>query len=358
MKFRLRKRQRHRATAREERRTAFHRSGATHRTATVHLRGSFQDVPAAPWHRRGALTDAAAETFYTLPRETQKQILRACCDAREGIGYSLGRTHINSCDFSSESCTCVQHGDTQLKSFSIAHDLKCRIPFIKEVLAAAGNEFTIFACPWSPPAWMKDNHDMLHGGELMPQFYDSWANYYVKLIKACEKEGIPIWGLTVQNEPMAVPPRESCVFTASEKRDSVKSHLGPIMAKSGLEDKKILIWDHNHRSMMYQRAEVVLDDPEAARYVRRGGFSLVHGRPFRECDQLFHLRRFAHHRVSEQGRPDRGHRHERVRQGPTVFPVAGGRGGVHQQSGSFHHDARDLNRPEPCAPSPLPAVLA
>jgi glucosylceramidase len=226
------------------------------------------------------LTDAAAETFYTLPRETQKQILRACCDAREGIGYSLGRTHINSCDFSSESCTCVQHGDTQLKSFSIAHDLKYRIPFIKEVLAAAGNEFSIFACPWSPPAWMKDNHDMLHGGELMPQFYDSWANYYVKFIKACEKEGIPIWGLTVQNEPMAVPPRESCVFTASEECDSVKSHLGPIMAKSGLEDKKILIWDHNHRSMMYQRAEVVLDDPEAARYVRGVAFHWCTGDHF------------------------------------------------------------------------------
>ena len=214
----------------------------------------------------GALTDASAETFFKLPIQTQKRILKDYYDPREGIGYSLARTHINSCDFSSDSYTYVNSGDAQLKSFSVEHDMKYRIPFIKQALAAAGGELTLYASPWSPPAWMKDNQDMLHGGVLKPEYYDSWANYYVKFIKAYQKENIPIWGLTVQNEPMAVQTWESCVYTASQERDFVRDHLGPVMAKNGLENKKILIWDHN-RGMMYQRAAAVLDDAKAARYV-------------------------------------------------------------------------------------------
>jgi glucosylceramidase len=215
----------------------------------------------------GALTDASAETFYKLPKDKQWEILRAYFDPQNGIGYTLGRTHINSCDFSSESYTYVTNGDKDLTSFDISHDLKYRIPFIKEALAVAGkNNFTLFASPWSPPAWMKDNNDMLHGGKLKPEFYDSWANYYVKFIKAYKENGVSIWGLTVQNEPMAIQTWESCNYTAEEERDFVKNHLGPALAKSGLGDKKIMIWDHN-RSMMYQRASAVLDDPKAAQYV-------------------------------------------------------------------------------------------
>ena len=113
---------------------------------------------------------------------------------------------------------------------------------------------------------MKSNHDMLHGGSLLPEYYDAWANYYVKFIQAYENEGIPIWGLTVQNEPMASQTWESCIYTAKEERDFVKNHLGPVLENAGLKDKKILIWDHN-RSMMYQQAQGVLDDPAAAKYV-------------------------------------------------------------------------------------------
>ena len=214
----------------------------------------------------GALTDASAETFYKLPEDKQREILTAYFDPQKGIGYSLGRTSIHSCDFSSESYTYVTNDDATLASFNISHDLKYRIPFIKEALATAGKDFTIFASPWSPPAWMKDNNDMLHGGKLKPEFDDAWARYFVKFIKAYASAGVPIWGVTVQNEPMAVQPWESCLYTAEEERDFVKNYLGPIMVKSGLKDKKILIWDHN-RSIMYHRAEVVLDDPKAAQYV-------------------------------------------------------------------------------------------
>ena len=220
----------------------------------------------------GALTDASAETFYKLPADQRREILTAYFDPQKGIGYTLGRTHIHSCDFSSESYTYVKDGDQRLDSFDISPDLKHRIPFIKEALATAGkNNFTLYASPWSPPAWMKDNNNMLHGGKLKPEYYESWARYYGKFIHAYEKAGVPIWGLSVQNEPLAVQTWESCNYSAEEERDFVKNYLGPALRKDGLSDKKIIVWDHN-RSFMFQRASVILDDPAAAKYVWGVGF--------------------------------------------------------------------------------------
>jgi len=214
----------------------------------------------------GALTDASAETFYKLPKDKQKELLTAYYDKDKGIGYTLGRTNIQSCDFSSSSYSYVKDGDASLKSFDIGHDTKYRIPFIKEVTAAAGGKLTLFVSPWSPPGWMKTNGDVLHGGELKPEFDQPWANFYVKFIKAYEKAGIPIWGLTVQNEPMATQTWESCIYTAEEERDFIKNFLGPTLTKGGFAGKKLIAWDHN-RDLMYQRASTILEDPAAAKYV-------------------------------------------------------------------------------------------
>jgi glucosylceramidase len=214
----------------------------------------------------GALTDASAETFAKLPKDKQQEIMDAYFDAQKGIGYTFARTNIHSCDFSSGSYTYVAEGDKDLQSFSVAHDQQFRIPFIKRAMAAAGGKLTIFASPWSPPAFMKDNNDMLHGGKLKPEFYQSWANYYTKFIKAYQKEGVPVWGITIQNEPMATQKWESCLYTAEEERDFLKNYLGPTMRREGLGDKKIMVWDHN-RDLIYQRVSTILTDPAAARYV-------------------------------------------------------------------------------------------
>jgi glucosylceramidase len=214
----------------------------------------------------GALTDASAETYYKLPESKRRELIRAYFDPSDGIGYTLARTQINSCDFSSESYCYVKDGDTALATFSIEHDLRYRIPFIKEAIAAAGGRLRLFASPWSPPAWMKGNGDMLHGGTLKPEYRDSWARYYVAFIRAYEGAGVPIWGLTVQNEPLANQTWESQHLTAEEERDFIKGFLGPTLAKSGLADTKLMVWDHN-RTFMYPRVNVILSDPEAAKYV-------------------------------------------------------------------------------------------
>lgn len=220
----------------------------------------------------GALTDASAETFYKLPIGKQAEILTAFFDKETGNGYSLCRTSIHSSDFSSSSYTYAETpGDTSLKHFSIARDMKFRVPFIKAAFDKAGNDLKLLASPWSPPAWMKTNNDMLHGGKLRPEFAQTWADYFVRFVQEYEKAGIPLWGLTVQNEPMAVQRWESCIFTAEEERDFVKFHLGPTLENSGLSRLKLMIWDHN-RGIMYQRAKVMYDDPAASKYVWGSGF--------------------------------------------------------------------------------------
>jgi glucosylceramidase len=214
----------------------------------------------------GALTDAAAEVYSRLPPEQQARLLTAYFDMTKGIGYSLCRTNIHSCDFSSDSYTYAPAGDKDLVHFSIAHDLRYRIPFIKAALAAAPQPFKLFASPWSPPGWMKTSGNMLKGGKLKPDYAETWADYYGRFVHAYEKEGINIWGLTVQNEPMATQTWESCVFTGDEERAFVRDHLGPALARAGLAGLKLMVWDHN-RGIMYERAKAIYDDAETAKYV-------------------------------------------------------------------------------------------
>jgi O-Glycosyl hydrolase len=228
----------------------------------------------------GAFTDAAAITFGKLPPEQQKQFLKECFDPDEGNGYSLCRTTIHSCDYSDSMYTYDDvEGDKDLKHFSIEHDQQYRIPMIKGAMEASKGTLRFFASPWSPPGWMKTNNEMLHGGKLKPEYNQTWANYFVKYIKEYEKAGIPMWGLTVQNEAMATQVWESCIFTADEEKDFVRDYLGPTLHKNGLANVKLMIWDHN-RGIMYQRAEAVYEDPVASKYIWGTAFHWYVGNHF------------------------------------------------------------------------------
>ncbi|NHN24731.1 glycoside hydrolase family 30 protein [Flavobacterium jejuense] len=218
----------------------------------------------------GAITDASAEVFAKLSPDKQEEFLNAYY-SNEGINYNIIRTNINSCDFSTESYTYIKDGDTELNSFDISVDKRFKIPLIKKAADLIKEDLVFYASPWSPPAFMKSNKDMLKGGKLLPKYYDSWAKYYTKFIKAYEKEGLPVWGITLQNEPMATQKWESCIYTAAEERDFLKNHLGPIMEKEGLSEKNIVVWDHN-RDLISHRANVIFSDKEAAKYAWGIGF--------------------------------------------------------------------------------------
>ena len=189
----------------------------------------------------------------------------------DGINYNIIRTSIHSSDFGLGSHTYIEEGDKSLASFSIAKDKEKRIPMIKRAASIIEDDLVFYASPWSPPAFMKTNNHMLRGGSLLPEYRQTWADYFVKFIEAYEAEGIPVWGVTIQNEPMATQRWESCIYSAEEERDFLKNNLGPAFERAGFGDKNIVVWDHN-RDLISHRANTIFNDPEAAQYAWGIGF--------------------------------------------------------------------------------------
>jgi len=214
----------------------------------------------------GAFTESAAYNLSRVDESVRDEAIKAYFDKDEGLGYTIGRVSIHSCDFSLNSYTYIEEGDTELKTFDISRDLDLVIPLIKDSERHSNEPIQILASPWSPPAFMKSNNKMIKGGVLLPEYYDVWAKYYVKFIEEYRKQDITLWGITVQNEPAAVQRWDSCEYSAEQERDFVKNHLGPVMEKSGVDDVRILIWDHN-RDIMVERAKTVLEDKLANKYV-------------------------------------------------------------------------------------------
>lgn len=236
----------------------------------------------------GAFTEATAVTLSKMSKELREKVLNLYFDQDNGIGYNIGRVHIHSCDFALGNYTYVDEGDVALETFSIEHDKELIIPLIHDALGVRGDSIKMLASPWSPPKWMKSNNNMNQGGKLLPQYFEAWAQYYIKFIEAYEHEGIPIWGLTVQNEPDAVQTWDSCIYSAEEEGDFIKNHLGPTLHASGHQDKKLLFWDHN-RDIIVERASTVLNDEEAAKYIWGTGFHWYVSEAFENVEKVHDL---------------------------------------------------------------------
>ena len=259
-------------------------SNTTKSSATIEIDDSktFQTITGFG----GAFTEASAYTLSRMSPDKRSEAIKAYFDPKEGIGYTLCRTHINSCDFSLGNYAYTEvDGDTELKHFDISRDKRWLIPLMKDAMAVPGADFKLISSPWSPPAWMKTNGQMNNGGSLKPKYRDTWARYFAKYIKEYEKQGIKIWGLTVQNEPAATQTWDSCIWSAEEEGAFVRDHLGPTLEKQGLGDVKIIIWDHN-KDIIFERAEPILSDPNTARYVWGVGFHWYTGDQFENLDKV------------------------------------------------------------------------
>lgn len=220
----------------------------------------------------GAFTEAAATTWLKLSPGQRQAFLQACFDPARGHGYTLCRVHMNSCDFSLGHYAHAEAGDDPaLAGFSIERDRQALLPMIQAAQQVAGRPLKLLVSPWSPPAWMKDNGRMADGGRLRPECRAAWAQCFVRFIRAYEAEGVPVWGVSVQNEPEARQRWDSCLYSAEEERDFVRDHLGPALHAAGLAHVRIVVWDHN-RDAMVERASVVYADPEAEKYVWGTGF--------------------------------------------------------------------------------------
>jgi glucosylceramidase len=237
-------------------------------TVTVDTGVSFQHIEGFG----GAFTEASAVNWLALGVAHREQVLEAYFDPVRGHGYSLCRVHMGSCDFALGNYAHVETPDDMaLVSFSIERDRQALLPFIRAARRVAGSPIKLLASPWSPPAWMKTTGRMNDGGRLRPECRRAWARCYVRFIESYEAEGVPIWGVSVQNEPAATQRWDSCRYTAEEERDFVRDHLGPELEAAGLGRVRIVIWDHN-RDLMVERASAVYSDPAAARYVWGTGF--------------------------------------------------------------------------------------
>ena len=228
----------------------------------------------------GAFTESAASVFMQLPDDKQQELLKLYFDKKNGNAYNYCRVHIGSNDFSLGEYTHIAENDNELTTFSIERDKQYMIPMIKA--AQKYGKITLFASPWSPPAFMKNTGNRLLGGKLKKECYGMWTEYVAKFIEAYRKEGIDISAVTIQNEAEAAMTWESCEYTPQEECALIKSGFGERMRKLGV---KVYVWDHN-KERLFDRARTVYEDSEAAQYVSGAACHWYTGDHFEQLDML------------------------------------------------------------------------
>lgn len=216
----------------------------------------------------GSFTEASAFTFGRMSLSRRREILQSYFDVTRGLRFNLGRVPIGSCDFSLESWSCgdLPEGDLELRSFSLRRYEDALLPMMRKAAEQRGSPLIILASPWSPPPWMKTVKSFSGTGRLKAEFREAWARHFVRFVQEMKSAGVPIWAVSVQNEPEAAQVWESCLYSAEEERIFVRDYLGPALTDAGLADVKILVWDHNREGML-ERAAAIYNDPAAAEFV-------------------------------------------------------------------------------------------
>lgn len=230
----------------------------------------FVHAGSSPSERRwlgvgGSFTEASAVTWKKLSPRMQEEIITAYFHPTRGLRYNLGRVPIGSCDFSLYNWSCgeIAEGDWDLKGFSIKRYEEAILPMLRA--ASKHVKLALMASPWSPPPWMKTVKSFHGEGHLRADCREVWAKHFVRFVEAMKGAGVPIWAVSVQNEPEAAQCWESCIYTAEEEKVFVRDHLGPAL-RSTYPEVKIMAWDHN-RDGMLERASVMYDDPAAADFL-------------------------------------------------------------------------------------------
>ncbi len=223
------------------------------------------------------LTGGSAFVINTLDAATKNNLLQELFGNEESsisINYlriSIGASDLNAEVFSYDDMPAGET-DEGLEHFSLDKDRKDVIPLLKEILSI-NPSIKILATPWSPPAWMKDNASSI-GGSLRLEYYDVYAQYFVKYIQAMRAEGIIIDAITPQNEPLHPGNNPSMLMTAENQAAFIKNDLGPAFEAESI-NTKIIIYDHNCDKPDYPIS--ILSDGDAAKYIDGSAFHLYAG---------------------------------------------------------------------------------
>ena len=224
-----------------------------------------------------AVTGGSAQLLMRMDPEKRAAILHELyADDGNNIGTSYIRISVGSSDMNDHvySYDDLPKGETDpsLAKFSLGPDRADVIPILKEILAI-NPKIKILASPWSAPLWMKTT-GVARGGVLKPEYFDAYADYFVKYIQGMQAAGISIDAITIQNEPLNEKNTPSMLMLESEQQDFIKNHLGPAFKKAGIKTK-IVLYDHNLDHPLYPLS--ILRDPEAAKYIDGTGFHLYGG---------------------------------------------------------------------------------
>ena len=224
-----------------------------------------------------ALTGGSAYLINQLTTADKNKLLRSLFSNDSNsikisyIRISIGASDLDAHVFSYNDLA-KNETDSMLSKFNIQEDEKNLIPILQQIIAINPN-IKIMASPWSAPIWMKSNQSSI-GGYLLPKYYSTYSNYFVKYIKAMQARGINIESITIQNEPQHGGNNPSMVFSWQEEANFVKNYLGPIFATNNIKTK-IIIWDHNCDNPDYPKN--ILNDPEANKYIDGTAFHLYAG---------------------------------------------------------------------------------
>lgn len=234
----------------------------------------------------GAMTESVGYVLSKLPENLKNSILASYFDSENGNGYVFTRTHMNSCDFSLENWTCVKDNDETLESFSMDRTNKYITPYILDAIKLTDGKLNVMVTPWSPPAWMKTNNDMNHGGKLLEKYKQLWADYYVRFLQEFKKLGIEVKYLSIQNEPAAVQTWDSCEYSAKEEGEFAVNYLSPALKKNGFGDVKILVWDHN-REILKERFEESMSVPGAEKVIDGAAYHWYSGDQYEDVQFIY-----------------------------------------------------------------------
>ena len=224
-----------------------------------------------------ALTGGSAALIDALPTNQKNTLLKEIFgNGPDGLGLSYIRISMGASDLDATvfSYCDLPKGETdaELKHFNLSQDTLHLIPIIQAALKI-NPRLRIMASPWSPPIWMKSNGFSM-GGHLLKQYYDSYALYFAKYIKAMKSKGITIHSLTMQNEPEHGGNNPSLLMDAEEQRVFLRDHLGPLLAKENIKTD-IFLFDHNADHPNYPIS--ILDDSKAKAYAAGTAFHLYLG---------------------------------------------------------------------------------
>jgi glucosylceramidase len=239
------------------------------------------DVPGQPMVGfGGALTDSSAVLLWRLPPARRDALLVELFHPTRGLGFSALRLPIGATDFSARGSYTYNdlppgQTDPEMKRFSLGRDREYVIPLLKRV-RQINPALKIVASPWTAPAWMKTGRN-LHGGWLDWPAYPAYAKYLTRFLQEYAAAGVPIWAVTVQNEPRHEVKTYPCM--RMEPRDQarfIRDHFGPALRAAGLKTK-IFAWDHNWDQVAFPME--VLADAGARRYISGVAFHGYGGQP-------------------------------------------------------------------------------